>query len=473
MAVVVASIPTFSIEEEDNLDAFIDRLIGYYNAIGVNPNGAGGGPPIGRDRAMGILRGCLKGSVADWFDEQIVGKNWKLKYFLSAGGAGNIGVLQALAVVQGGAGLHANSFVAGSPADVFSRDPANGAVTIQASMVPSFDMLGGDTEWERIGAEPSRDPVNAPGANNNQPIVLPGIWPHQALSWMRRKLPSILEEKRKLQLHKLLQGDDPIRVYWKRVERAGKLLKLPQEVIDDYFFKGLSPDNLDETDRMNPELPVSKVITILEKLEKRRALSRLGLSRRGMQKILDAEPKQVPPVAQQEPVEIRRVAPQAIAQEHIDKLLNEQADKIARGFQEQIQAFQAQFQDLQDKISQQSRPAPKPSRKYVEDYEGDNPFDGDYGRTWSFEEIMGKDYKQPPKPNKALKEFAIYSRAMAKARRAKYNQKVDKLADKLADMDLNDDYDPMDINIIDGSVILEDENGNEYTVHATRSVKKK
>ena len=45
MAVVVASIPTFSIEEEDNLDAFIDRLIGYYNAIGVNPNGAGGGPP--------------------------------------------------------------------------------------------------------------------------------------------------------------------------------------------------------------------------------------------------------------------------------------------------------------------------------------------------------------------------------------------------------------------------------------------
>ena len=61
MAVVVASIPTFSIEEEDNLDAFIDRLIGYYNAIGVNPNGAGGGPPIG-DRAMGILRGCLNTS---------------------------------------------------------------------------------------------------------------------------------------------------------------------------------------------------------------------------------------------------------------------------------------------------------------------------------------------------------------------------------------------------------------------------
>ena len=52
MAVVVASIPTFLIEEEDNLDAFIDRFIGYLNAIGVNPNGAGGGPPIRRVRAM-------------------------------------------------------------------------------------------------------------------------------------------------------------------------------------------------------------------------------------------------------------------------------------------------------------------------------------------------------------------------------------------------------------------------------------
>jgi len=472
MAVVVASIPTFSIEEEDNLDAFIDRFIGYLNAIGVNPNGAGGGPPIGRVRAMGILRGCLKGSVADWFDEQIVGKNWKLKYFLSAGNAGNMGILQALTVPQGGAGLHANSFVAGSPADVYSRDPANGAVTIQASMVPSFDMLGGDIEWERIGAEPSRDPANAPGANNNQPIVLQHIWPHQALSWMRRRLPSILEEKRKLQLHKLLQGDDPIRVYWKRVERAGKLLKLPQEVIDDYFFKGLSPDNSDETDRMDPDLPVPKVITILEKLEKRKASSRLGFSRKGIHKIHpDVDPIQVPPVAQQEPIELRKVASQAIAQEHIDKLLNEQTDKIARGFQDQIQAFQAQFQALQDKFSQQSQPAPKPSRILHERYESDNPLEERY--TYSMEDIMGKDFGQS-KPNNLLKEFAIYNRTLAKVRRAKEDQRVNKLADAFANMDLNDGYDPMDTsNLIDGGAILEDENGNEYIVHATRSVKKK
>ena len=60
MAIVVASVPTFSIEEDDNLDAFIDRLIGHYNAIGIDPNGVAGGPPNGRQRCMGILRGYLK-----------------------------------------------------------------------------------------------------------------------------------------------------------------------------------------------------------------------------------------------------------------------------------------------------------------------------------------------------------------------------------------------------------------------------
>ena len=71
--------------------------------------------------------------------------------------------------------MHANSFVAGSSADVYSRDPANAPQAILQAMVPAFDMRGGDEQWERIGAEPSSDPVNAPGTNDGNPIVLPGI----------------------------------------------------------------------------------------------------------------------------------------------------------------------------------------------------------------------------------------------------------------------------------------------------------
>ena len=77
--------------------------------------------------------------------------------------------------------MHANSFVAGLPADVYSRDSANIAQTILQAMVPAFDMRGGDEQWKRIGAEPSSDPVNALGAGNGNPIVLPGIFPFQAL----------------------------------------------------------------------------------------------------------------------------------------------------------------------------------------------------------------------------------------------------------------------------------------------------
>ena len=44
----------------------------------------------------------------------------------------------------------------------------------------------------------------------------------------------------------------------------------------------------------------------------------------------------------------------------------------------------------------------------------------------------------------------------------------------MAGLKLDDDFDPIDTsNLTDGSVILEDENGNEFIIHATRSVKKK
>ena len=86
---------------------------------------------------------------------------------------------------------------------------------------------------------------------------------------------------------------------------------------------------------------------------------------------------------------------------------------------------------------------------------------------------MKKDYKQLPKSNKMLKEFAIYKQAMAKAKKAKYDQEVDNLAERLAGIKITDNYDSMGTsNLVDGSVIL-DENGNEFIVHATRNVKKK
>jgi hypothetical protein len=356
MAVVVADMPRFSIENDDDLELFINRYIGYLNAIGVNPN-ALGGPPTGRKRAMGILRGCLMGEAGRWFDEKIDGKNWKLSYLLWNGGAGNIGAIQALNIVQGAVGggaLNANSYVPGSPADAYYRVVANAGQTVQQALVPSFDMLGGDVQWERVGGEPTNDPANVgAGGVNGQPIVLQDVFPHQALSYMRRKLPSILEEKRKVELHKLVQRDDPVRTYWKKVERAGKLLRLPEEVVIDHFYRGLSSDCLEEADRLDPDLPIKKVIDILEKIEKRKFSSRLGAEKRAVPQYIKTAPVQVPPLSEQDPVEIRKVAPQAIAQEQIDRLLGAQIDRLVKGFQDQVQSFQNQIQTLQEKLTEQ------------------------------------------------------------------------------------------------------------------------
>src|SRR5436309_15957778 len=119
------------------------------------------------------------------------------------------------------AGLHVNSYVPGSPAHVYSQVAANAIHTIGDTMIPNHDIFGGDAQWELIGAEPSIDAANATNSGDGNPIVLQGIRLHQALSYMRRKLLIITDEKRKIQLHRLVQGNDDVRTFWKRVERAG------------------------------------------------------------------------------------------------------------------------------------------------------------------------------------------------------------------------------------------------------------
>jgi hypothetical protein len=216
---------------------------------------------------------------------------------------------------------------------------------------------------------------------------------------------------------------------------------------------------------MDPELPVSKVVDILEKIERRNSATRSGLSRRDTQRGLkrDVTATEVPPVAPQEPVELRQVTPQAIAQEQINKLLDKQADQITRKFQDQIQTFQAQFQTLQDKLSQQ--PAPRVPRRRHEFYEDHNPFDD--RQQFSMDDIMGDD----PKPNrKAIQLAQVFTRAMEKTRREKMNRQVDNLANALANTNIDDDYDPMDTSDI---VYLCDGEGSTYSANLTRGTIKK
>lgn len=487
MALIVADLPKFCIEDGDSLEIFIQLYNGYLNAVGINPN-ADGGPPTGKSRAMGILRSCLKGSAAEWFDENIYGKNWKLKYFITNGGA-NMAALRGLTIPQTGAGntLHAHSLVPGSPADVYSNIAGNAAVTVGDAFIPNHDLFGGDVQWERIGAEPSNDPINATNAGNNNPIVLPDIRAHQALSYMRTHLPAIIDEKRKVELHKLVQGTDPIRTYWKKIERAGKLLKLPHEVVVDHFYRGLLPENADKAEEFDPDYPITKVVDILEKVEKRK------VSRQQQKYVITEEVPSLVHRPQQEVREMRLNTPPSYPKEQVDQLLNAQTEKITKRFQDQIQAFQTQIQTLQNTISQQqqqkivAQPAkkprqyqPKPSNfdPYADDpdFVDDDPPHNTY--YYQSEEQKKADLEKNLRllgvDDATLKFAKTFARAKNRAEKIREEQEIDKLAKAMGNMNINDD--PMDttnlLRYMD-EIICQDENGNDFTAYITRESKKK
>ena len=77
MATVALGLPIFRGLPEDDIDTFISLYIGHLDTINIDPYAAGG-PPISWKRAMGILRSCMAGDAANWFDLEITGKNWEL-----------------------------------------------------------------------------------------------------------------------------------------------------------------------------------------------------------------------------------------------------------------------------------------------------------------------------------------------------------------------------------------------------------
>ncbi|CAB5296173.1 unnamed protein product [Rhizophagus irregularis] len=125
---------------------------------------------------MGILRSCMAGEAAEWFDREITGKNWELSSINSAGGA-NLAAFVALVIPEGAGGPNAGTYVNGSEAQIYSRDIANALATIRA-FIPTHHLIGGDKAWGRAGARLTDRAAPATAnagvtANNNHPIVFP------------------------------------------------------------------------------------------------------------------------------------------------------------------------------------------------------------------------------------------------------------------------------------------------------------
>jgi hypothetical protein len=294
MAVVTVNAPELTGSDTEDLDIFIANYLGHLNTLGINPMDEAGAPP-GWRRAMGVLRSCMKGEAARWFDQEITGKNWELSHILfqtanaNPAAAGAIAAFVALNVPEGGGGPNINTYVRNTPANDFATAAGNALVTIRNAFMPAratvlLRNLDVDVQWRRAGGRPTDSPANGLNALGRvhivgQPIVLPEIRPDQALAFMREQFPSVINERRRTRFNSLYQDyDEPIRTFYKKVKRGGKLLHLTDELINDQFFRGILPDIAIEADRLG-DVDMERLLTGLEKIERRKNEIRTGLQR--------------------------------------------------------------------------------------------------------------------------------------------------------------------------------------------------
>ncbi|CAB5393917.1 unnamed protein product [Rhizophagus irregularis] len=117
---------------------------------------------------------------------------------ITSRGRANLATFVALVIPEGAGRPNANTYVNGSQAQAYARDLANAAATIRAAFIPTHDLMGGDEAWERADRAAPATADAGIAANNNNPIVFPGIKPGQALYWLRTQFPTILDEKKLL-----------------------------------------------------------------------------------------------------------------------------------------------------------------------------------------------------------------------------------------------------------------------------------
>ncbi|GBB92569.1 hypothetical protein RclHR1_20240007 [Rhizophagus clarus] len=81
MATIAIGMPVFAGNDDDDLVRFFELYKGYIHTIGIDPSAVTGNP-AGWKKAMGILRACLTGLAARWYDSNILGKRVRLRNIL-------------------------------------------------------------------------------------------------------------------------------------------------------------------------------------------------------------------------------------------------------------------------------------------------------------------------------------------------------------------------------------------------------
>ncbi|CAB4431769.1 unnamed protein product [Rhizophagus irregularis] len=275
MATVALGLPIFEGREDDDLERFIELYKGYLHSLGINP-AAEGGPPTGWEKGMGILRACMKGPAADWYDNNILGRRVKLRFINAQLVHGNEAGFKALAF-NAGANVPGNSWVALSGAAVYAG--ANAAHLVN-TVWPDYTLEVNDDIWRlRAGMELTDDQFNyitgpqgggviaGGGASAGHPYVIP-LRPCHALMKLRADYPTQQDARRRLHFGNLFQEDSSVRDFYTSVRKNGHLLAFDNQVIQNQFLRGLSPKNVVEVERLGIDRPLDELVNALERVEK-------------------------------------------------------------------------------------------------------------------------------------------------------------------------------------------------------------
>lgn len=194
MATVALGLPIFEGREDENFNQFIKLYKEYLHSFNINPADASGGPLASYEKVLSILRTCLKGHAAEWYDNNILGKNVRLRNILvrvitNCNKAAFWALALNNAVVTAAAPNHV--LVANSVATQYQQGH-NNAGNFMTEIWPDYEINRANNDiWrDRAGMELTDANLNfvtaagiimnVSGAGAGNPYIIP-FWPYHTI----------------------------------------------------------------------------------------------------------------------------------------------------------------------------------------------------------------------------------------------------------------------------------------------------
>ncbi|CAG8549849.1 16030_t:CDS:2 [Cetraspora pellucida] len=323
---------------------FLVKLRLYLQNQGVDPADNAGGPPAGREVAIGYLRGCMRGRALEWFDEEITTKqNWELANLLDNTGQANLVAINGRTAVQ----------IGNQALNEALGQPGNTIVKLRAVEGPW------DEDWHIAGGRPTNIAVNAPNANNGTTVVVASIRFGQAIWWLKTHFPTVEEELRGLMYGTIGKGNMTIDGLYRKILRIGRRANYRPEELRRKFLDALPLPWLEKAEDIDEHLPLDELAKKLYEIELRR------IARHKRDRIPDLLVSQRASREIYEPLPVSAPQQQGISLEDMQKAIQ---NALAQQKTEYQSLLEKQKNDFQSQMAQQSvaQKAQAPAPQIVE-----------------------------------------------------------------------------------------------------------